>query len=98
MNAKVSSGGPPGVEGGGVPPRKLRAALIGTGAIAREHLAALATLPGVEVGGVCDLSPARAEATAERFGLERWYTDHRRMLADVAHALVHITTPPTSHF
>jgi predicted dehydrogenase len=77
---------------------KLRAALIGTGAIAREHLAALSKLPNVEVAGVCDLSAARAESMAERFEVRRWYTDHRRMLSEASPDLVHITTPPTSHF
>ena len=46
---------------------KLTSVLIGCGAIAREHLAALASLKNVEVAAVCDLSAARAEATAERF-------------------------------
>jgi predicted dehydrogenase len=76
----------------------LKAALIGAGAIAREHLAALAGLPNAEVLAVCDLSPARAEATAERFSVPRWYTDHRVLLADQRPDLVHVTTPPTSHF
>src|SRR5262245_24892111 len=76
----------------------LRAALIGTGPIAREHLAALATLPRVEVAGLCDLSPARAQATAERFGVKKWFTDYGAMLAETRPDLVHVTTPPTSHF
>lgn len=82
----------------GPSPRALRAALIGTGAIAREHLSTLLTLPGVRVAGVCDLSPIRAEATAHRYGVPRWYTDPRAMLREVQPDLVHITTPPASHF
>lgn len=77
--------------------RKLKAALIGTGAIAREHLGVLSEMRNVEVAGVCDISAARAEATAERFRVARWYTDYRKMLGDVRPDLVHITTPPTSH-
>ena len=76
----------------------LKTALIGTGAIAREHLGALAEMPNVEVAAVCDLSPARAEATAERFRIPRWFTDYRRMLAEARPDVVHVTTPPTSHF
>ena len=45
----------------------MKTALIGAGQIARQHLACLKTLPGVELIGVCDLSPARAEAAAEQF-------------------------------
>lgn len=76
----------------------LKAALIGTGAIAREHLAALSEMPNAAIVGVCDLSPARAQAAAERFRVPRWYTDHRRMLAEIRSDVVHVTTPPTSHF
>jgi predicted dehydrogenase len=78
--------------------RKLKSVLIGCGAIAREHLSALAELRAVEVMAVCDLSPARAEAAAERFGIAKWYTRYEEMLADIQPDLVHITTPPSSHF
>lgn len=77
---------------------KLKAVLIGCGAIAREHLAALVDLKGVEVAAVCDLSAARAEATAERFSVAKWYSNYEQMLADIKPDLVHITTPPSAHF
>jgi predicted dehydrogenase len=76
---------------------KLTGVLIGCGAIAREHLTVLAELDNVEIAAVCDLSPARAEAAAERFGIARSYTAHRDLLADLRPDLVHITTPPASH-
>jgi predicted dehydrogenase len=76
----------------------LKAALIGTGHIARQHLGCLRTLPGVTVAGVCDLSPAMAESAAERFGVPVWFTDHRRLLDEVRPNIVHVTTPPTSHY
>jgi predicted dehydrogenase len=74
-----------------------RVAVVGTGAIAETHLACLGSLPGVEVVGVADLSPARAEATAERFGVARWYADSATMLADARPDAVHVTTPPNAH-
>jgi predicted dehydrogenase len=76
----------------------LRAALIGAGQIARQHLSCLKTLPGVQIVGVCDLSPAVAESIAERFGVPAWFTDHAAMLREVKPDVVHVTTPPTSHF
>jgi predicted dehydrogenase len=76
----------------------VRAALIGAGQIARQHLACLHELPGVNVVGVCDLSRARAECAAERFGISASYTDSRSMLNEVRPEVVHVTTPPTSHF
>ncbi len=75
----------------------MKVALIGAGQIARQHLACLKGLPGVEVAGVCDLSRAMAESAAERFGVASWFTDHRTMLAEVRPEVVHVTTPPTSH-
>jgi predicted dehydrogenase len=76
----------------------IKAALIGTGQIARQHLGCLRELPEVAVVGVCDLSPAMAESAAERFGIPAWYTDHRRMIDAVRPDVVHVTTPPPSHF
>jgi predicted dehydrogenase len=76
----------------------VRTALIGAGAIARQHLACLQTLPDVELAAICDLSPATAEAAAERFGIGAWFTDHQTMLQKTRPAVVHVTTPPTSHF
>jgi predicted dehydrogenase len=76
----------------------VKAALIGAGQIARQHLSCLRGLPGVEVVAVCDLSPSVAECAAERYGLPSWYTDHRTMLREVRPDVIHVTTPPTSHF
>lgn len=76
----------------------MRAALIGAGLIARQHLACLAELPDVEIAAVCDLSAATAECAAERSGARAWFTDHRAMLQEVRPDVVHVTTPPTSHF
>jgi predicted dehydrogenase len=76
---------------------KLTGVLIGCGAIAREHLSVLADLNDVEIVAVCDISAARGEAAAERFGIARSYTSHREILADLRPDLVHITTPPASH-
>jgi predicted dehydrogenase len=77
---------------------RLSSVLIGCGAIAREHLAVLKQLDNVEVVAVCDLSAARAEATAERFGIAKWYTDYETLLGDLRPDMVHITTSPSAHF
>jgi predicted dehydrogenase len=77
---------------------KLRSVLIGCGAIAREHLAALNQLGTVDVAAVCDLSKARAEAMAERFAVPEWSSSYRSILERVGPDVVHITTPPSSHF
>jgi predicted dehydrogenase len=58
----------------------------------------LKTLPDVELAAICDLSPATAEAAAERYGARAWFTDHRAMLEKARPEVVHVTTPLTSHF
>lgn len=76
----------------------MKAALVGAGQIARQHLSCLRTLPGVELTAICDLSPATAEAAAERYGVRSWFTDYRAMLEQARPDVVHITTPPNAHF
>ena len=77
--------------------RPARVAMIGSGFIAHEHLACLKRLRSAEPVAVCDLSPALAEATAARFGIQGHFADHREMLAAVEPDVVHIATPPSSH-
>jgi predicted dehydrogenase len=76
----------------------MKAALIGTGQIAHQHLGCLRRIPGVTLAGVCDLSRGLAESTAERYGASGWFTDHCAMLEQVRPDVVHVTTPPGPHF
>lgn len=76
---------------------RLRVAVIGTGFIAGQHLACLGGLPGVDLVGVCDLSPSVAEASAERYGVPAWFTDHRTMLSRLRPDVVHVATPAATH-
>jgi predicted dehydrogenase len=76
----------------------MKAAVIGAGRISRQHITCLNKLPAVEVVGICDLSSVLAEAAADRYKIGGWYTDYRRMLDEVRPDVVHVTTPPRSHF
>jgi predicted dehydrogenase len=76
----------------------MKAAVIGTGRIARQHLDCLRELPDVEIAAVCDLSPAVAEATAERYQASAWYTDTAIMFDEMQPDIVHVTTPPHTHY
>jgi predicted dehydrogenase len=78
--------------------RPLKAAVIGTGRIARQHLNCLAQMPGVQTVAVCDLWSGLAESTAERFQIPRSFTDHRKLLDEMRPDVVHLTTPPNAHF
>jgi predicted dehydrogenase len=75
----------------------VKAAVVGAGRIARQHLECLTELAGADVVAVCDLSPVTAEAAAERFGVPHWFVDHQAMLAECEPDVVHVTTPPASH-
>ncbi|MCC5887209.1 MAG: Gfo/Idh/MocA family oxidoreductase [Gammaproteobacteria bacterium] len=74
-----------------------RSAVIGGGKISEQHLVALRRIAGVQVAAVCDLSPALAEFTAERFGVPNWFTDYRAMLDAEDVDVVHVLTPPATH-
>ena len=76
----------------------IQSAVIGAGKVAQQHMACLASLPGVRMVGVCDLSRVLAESAVDRFGVENWFTDHKQMLREARPDVVHITTPPASHF
>jgi predicted dehydrogenase len=75
----------------------VKAALIGAGQIARQHLDCLRGLRGVELAAVVDLSPAAAEYAAERYGIRAAFADHLAMLREARPDVVHVTTPPGSH-
>ncbi len=77
--------------------KRLRIAIIGCGAISQEHLDYVATSPLAELVGVCDLSPAAAEYTAQRYRAKAFFTDHRHMLSATSPDVVHVLTPPLSH-
>lgn len=74
----------------------VRAAVVGCGAIAKEHLSFLSTDDRVDLVGVCDSSPATAAYNADLYRTTA-YTDLADMLDRAAPAVVHVLTPPLSH-
>ncbi len=78
--------------------KKTKVIVIGTGMIAKEHLRCLNKLPGVEIAGVCDISPAKAEATAERFHIPNWDVNYMSLIEKVKPDMAHITTSANSHY
>lgn len=60
-----------------------RVGVIGTGAIAQiVHLPTLQQLPGVVIRSVCDVDQTKAEALANRFGIERVCSSEDEAFAD----------------
>ncbi len=72
-------------------------AVIGGGKISEQHLGTLRGIGGVDIAGVCDLSPALARFTAERFAVPNWFTDYHKMLERTRVDVVHVLTPPATH-
>ncbi|MGN8027455.1 Gfo/Idh/MocA family protein [Microbacterium sp. 22242] len=78
--------------------RPYRAAIIGTGGIARVHAKALKALaPRIELVAVADVDPDRARAFAAEFAVPSVHTDAAALLAGHGLDLVSICTPPQSH-
>ena len=75
----------------------IRVALIGCGKISTHHIAALKTLPQVEIVAVCDTDERRARQTATRHAIPRCYGDAETMLRETKPAVVHLLTPPATH-
>lgn len=63
----------------------------------KAHLPGYAAHPRARLVAICDLVPERARAMAEKFGIERVYTDHRELLADPEVEMVDICTPTDTH-
>lgn len=74
-------------------------AFIGAGAHANyAHYPSLAEMEDVQIVAVCDLSPERASATAQRWNIPRTYTDYRQMLQETQPQAVYIILPPHQMF
>jgi predicted dehydrogenase len=76
----------------------LKVAVIGCGKIADGHAAAVQTIDGCEIVGVCDREPLMAKQLCERFPIKYSFTDLNKLLAEAAPDVVHITTPPEGHY
>jgi predicted dehydrogenase len=76
-----------------------RVAIVGTGGIAQNHMKALrAAKERVEVVAAVDVLPERVEAFSREHGIPRFYTEIDAMLEKEHPDLVHIATPPASHY
>jgi len=76
----------------------IRVGIIGCGKIADEHADAIRYVPGAEICGVCDTEELMARQLAERCQVRQYFSDAAEMLAKAKPLVVHITTPPQSHY
>ena len=79
--------------------KQYRTVFLGTGNVVNNHLSAVATAgERIELVGAMDLNAERVQAVCEANDIPRWYTDVEQMLAETEPDLVHILTPPYTHF
>ena len=78
--------------------RMMRSLVVGAGAICRQHVMCLRRLPLASEIFVCDLSAATARLMVDRYELAGWSVDFGKALQEFAPSVVHVTTPPSSHY
>ncbi len=76
----------------------LKVAIVGCGKIADVHASQIHRIKGCEIVGVCDREPLMARQLYERFPVKRYFSDLTELLGEARPDVVHITTPPESHF
>lgn len=74
---------------------KVKVAMIGAGNMANKvHYPSLASFDDVDIAAVCDLNPQALNATADKYGIERRYTNYRQMIEEVSPDAVYVIGPP----
>jgi len=76
----------------------LRVGIIGCGKIADAHASQIQRVSGCEIVGVCDREQLMAKQLYERFPVGRYFSSVPELLSEVCPDVVHITTPPESHY
>lgn len=75
----------------------LKAAIVGCGAIADAHAWAIQSVKG-RIVAACDAEPLMTKQLCERFGVPAAYNELTRMLEEARPDVIHVLTPPQSHF
>jgi virulence factor len=78
-----------------VRPQQTRVAMVGAGAMANQvHYPSLASFPDVEIAAICDLNAERLRKTADKYGVEKRYSDYQQMIEQVAPDAVYVIGNP----
>jgi predicted dehydrogenase len=77
---------------------KIRLGVVGLGWVSQVfHLPVLAKFEDVELVAVCDKDRSRAKMIAERFGIQRYYSDYQQMLEKEDLDTVDVCTSTDAH-
>ena len=74
---------------------KVKVALIGAGGMANSvHYPSLVEFKDVKIVGLCDVMQDKLQATAEKFGIDKTFTDYQKMIEETAPDAVYALMPP----
>ena len=76
----------------------MKIGIVGCGKIADSHAWAIQHIADCEIVGVCDRERLMAKQLYERFPIKAYFDDLSTLLDRTKPDVVHITTPPQSHF
>lgn len=76
----------------------IKIGIIGCGKVANQHAIQIQAIPNTDIIGVCDREPLMAKQMTERFHIKKSFSNAHEMLNTVKLDVVHITTPPQSHY
>lgn len=76
----------------------IKVGIVGCGKIADAHAEQITRIAGCEIVGVCDKEELMAKQLYERFPIRHYFKDINRLFNDSKPNVVHITTPPQSHY
>lgn len=76
----------------------LKVSIVGCGKIADAHASQIQRIKWAEIVSVCDREELMARQLYDRFPVMRYFTSLSELLSETKPDVVHITTPPESHF
>lgn len=76
----------------------VRVAIVGCGKIADSHAEQIRRIRGCKIVSACDKEELMAKQFCDRYDVEYFFTDPRQLIESTEPEIVHITTPPQSHF
>jgi predicted dehydrogenase len=76
----------------------LKVAIVGCGKIADDHVEQIRRISNCQITAVCDLELLMARQLSERISIKHHFSDVAEMLEVARPDVVHVTTPPQSHF
>lgn len=76
----------------------LNVAIVGCGKVADDHAAQILRIKDCQIVAVCDSEPLMARQFQERFPVKRYFSELRELLHESKPNVIHVTTPPQTHF